>query len=137
MQGLRGGMQYPGRNMQCPDPGRIRHYSLRYRPQQNNETGEILFALMRTRLLLCGLIILLVGLQIRLWTGEGSYANLAELEQRIETQKVRNQVLKTRNQRLESQVRELKNGLDSVEETARNQLGLIKKGETFFLLVER
>ncbi len=88
------------------------------------------------RLLIAILLLLLCGLQYRLWVGEGGFAQVAVIKAGIKQQKEDNARLEKRNQRLETQVIEFKKGLDSVEEHARNQLGLIKKGETFFLLAE-
>lgn len=78
---------------------------------------------------------MLTGLQYRLWVGEGSFADIVALNSQIATQQIANDVLRQRNQRLETQVAEFKEGLDSVEEHARNQLGMIRKGESFFLLL--
>ncbi len=80
------------------------------------------------------LLIFLVGLQYRLWIGPGSWEEIVQLEREIDTQQTINQRLQDRNQVLEHEVHSLKNGLDSVEERARTELGLIKEGETFFLI---
>jgi cell division protein FtsB len=87
------------------------------------------------RPLLIVLALMLTGLQYRLWVGEGSFADIVALNSQIATQQIANDVLRQRNQRLETQVAEFKEGLDSVEEHARNQLGMIRKGESFFLLL--
>jgi len=82
------------------------------------------------------LIILLLGLQYRLWVGEGSVAQKVELEKKIELQQAENDSLKERNRILSLEVDALKNGLDAVEERAREQMGMIKEDETFFMIVE-
>jgi cell division protein FtsB len=81
--------------------------------------------------------LVLFWLQVRLWTGPGSLAEIDRLETEIETQIVSNAELQERNQALLQDVSDLKNGLDSVEERARSELGMIKKGETFYLIVDK
>ncbi len=82
------------------------------------------------------LLLFFAGLQYRLWIGAGSWAQIVSLERDIENQSAINNRLRDRNHILEVEVRDLKNGMDSVEEHARSELGLIKKGETFYLLVD-
>lgn len=89
----------------------------------------------RRRLLLL-LLVILVGLQFRLWTGTGSWEQITSLRRDIVQQKKVNENLNLRNERLYSEVRSLKNDLDSIEERARNDMGLIKSNETFYLIVE-
>lgn len=79
---------------------------------------------------------LLLGLQYRLWVGDGSYAEIARLQDDIARQKVENDKLRERNRVLAIEVDELKSGLQSVEERARMEMGLIKDGETFYMMVE-
>ncbi len=81
--------------------------------------------------------VVLAWLQIRLWTGTGSLAEISRLETEIATQIVNNAELEKRNQSLLEDVSDLKTGLDSVEERARSKLGMIKKGETFYLIVDK
>ncbi len=82
------------------------------------------------------LLVLLVGLQYRLWVSEGSLAHRAELQKKIEQQQAENNRLRERNNVLAIEVEELKSGLDSIEERAREQMGMIKKDETFIMIVE-
>ncbi len=86
--------------------------------------------------LIAVLILLLVGLQYRLWISEGSLAHRAALQQQIEQQRAENKPLSERNAVLVIEVEELKSGLSAIEERAREQMGMIKKGETFFMLVD-
>ena len=80
---------------------------------------------------------MLLWLQIRLWTGAGSLAEINRLETQIDTQIATNSELQERNQALLQDVSDLKNGLDAVEERARSELGMIRKGETFYLIVDK
>ena len=88
------------------------------------------------RLLIVVLIILFIGLQYRLWFGDGSLSEVVQLSKELERQKQKLRELEERNRKLEAQVLDLQNGLDAYEEKARSDLGMIKKGETFFQIVE-
>lgn len=83
------------------------------------------------------LILVLVYLQFRLWAGDGSFAEVVRLQQQIEQQDDEIQQLRERNQRLALEVEELKTGVESIEERARNEMGMIKDGETFYMVVEK
>src|SRR5262245_13030605 len=83
------------------------------------------------------LLCVLVLLQVRLWAGAGSMADIARLEDAIAEQDEANAALQARNSALMDEVSDLRNGLDSIEERARNELGLIREGETFYLIVEK
>jgi cell division protein FtsB len=82
------------------------------------------------------LLLLLAGLQYRLWAGDGSLAQVAELQQQIAAQKGENEQLLERNRILEAEVMELKKGMETVEERARHELGMVKDGETLYQLAE-
>lgn len=82
------------------------------------------------------LILLLGGLQYRLWVGEGSLAQVADLQQQIADQEGENERLLERNRILEAEVMELKKGMETVEERARHELGMVKDGETLYQLAE-
>ncbi|CAK0772610.1 Cell division protein FtsB [Gammaproteobacteria bacterium] len=83
------------------------------------------------------LILVIIGLQYRLWHGIGSLEEVAALRQAIKDQSGENKKLLERNQSMEAEVRDLKSGMDAVEERARMELGMIKKNESFFLVVEK
>jgi cell division protein FtsB len=87
------------------------------------------------RLLIVVLILAFAGLQYRLWFGDGSLSEVVRLSQQLEQQKLKLIELEERNRRLEAQVLDLQSGLDAYEEKARNDLGMIKRGETFYQLV--
>ncbi len=80
------------------------------------------------------LLVLLAGLQYRLWHGEGSLKHAAQLERDIKQQQAENDRMRERNRILDVEVQDLKLGADSVEERARNDIGMIKKDETFFMI---
>jgi|TARA_B110000240_G_scaffold17541_1_gene17917 cell division protein FtsB len=89
------------------------------------------------RWLLIILITFLVGLQFRLWVGEGSLAHQFELDTQIAEQRVENQLLKRRNEKVAQEVESLKSNLESIEEKARRDLGMIKEGEIFYLVIDK
>lgn len=74
-------------------------------------------------------------LQYRLWLGDDSVRTLNMVELELAEQRVNNEQLEQRNRLVEIEVLDLKNGLEAVEERARSELGMIEKGETFYLLV--
>lgn len=86
--------------------------------------------------LLLVLIILLSYLQYRLWIGDGSLAHAHRLENEIKLQQAEIDSMRERNRILDVEVEELKTGLDTIEERARNDIGLIKKDETFFIILD-
>ncbi|WP_275286387.1 cell division protein FtsB [Halomonas elongata] len=78
------------------------------------------------------LVALLVLLQYRLWLGEGSVHELAEVGQRVERLEAENTPLRARNERLAAEVVDLKTGLDAIEERARSEVGMVRSDEQFF-----
>ena len=82
------------------------------------------------KILIAVLLLLFIGLQYKLWFGDGSLSEVVQLSRELETQKARLQLLEERNRILEAQVLDLQNGLDAFEEKARNDLGMIKQEET-------
>jgi len=81
------------------------------------------------------LIALFIGLQYKLWVGDGSLSEVVQLSKELDLQKEKLHQLELRNGVLEAQVLDLQNGLDAFEEKARNDLGMIKQGETFIQLI--
>ena len=82
------------------------------------------------------LLILLIALELKLWTGDGGMREVWRLEQRLDEQKKENAKLKQRNEALAAEVQDLKSGREAIEERARSELGLIKPGEVFYQVVE-
>ena len=80
--------------------------------------------------------ILLVILQVDLWIGEGSLTAMWQLESEMAKQERQNKRLQERNQALEAEVRDLKSGMQAVEERARAELGMVKENETFYQIVD-
>lgn len=86
------------------------------------------------RLLTLLLIILLAALQYRLWLGQNSVADYFRQQQELRSQLASNQELIKRNRLLKADVTDLQQGLEAIEERARNELGLIRDDEVFFRL---
>lgn len=82
------------------------------------------------------LVILLLGLQVRLWIGDGSLSEVVQLKTELLNQQQKLEELKQRNDELSRRVVELQNSDVAIEEIARKDLGMIKKGETFYQIVE-
>ena len=90
---------------------------------------------MPMRLLKVLFIVALVALQYRLWFGKNSLPDYWALQSDVQRQAETNQRLEQRNQVLKADITDLRDGQVALEERARNELGLIKKHETFFRLV--
>ncbi len=77
------------------------------------------------------LLLLLAGVHAQLWTGRGSLAHVQEMQEKIATQKAANEQARLANDRLASEVQDLRDGLDMVEEKARSELGMVKPNEIY------
>jgi cell division protein FtsB len=82
------------------------------------------------------LLLLLVYLQYQLWTSDGGLLDVWELHTEVETLRRENAELQERNAALNAEVLDLKQGLDAIEEHAREDLGMVKQGEVFYQVVE-
>ena len=86
---------------------------------------------MRSRIVPIVLVLLLAVLQWQLWTGRGSVRDVAQLRDKLMTQQEANARSSLANERLSSEVNDLKEGLEMVEERARAELGMVKPNEVF------
>ena len=91
----------------------------------------------KLQLVFAALILMLFGLQYRLWVGEGSLAEVSMLRQQLAAQGAELSDLRERNATLQAEVDDLKTGLAAIEARARSELGLIRQGETYFQLLPR
>ena len=82
------------------------------------------------------LAVLAVALQYPLWAGKGGWMRVWELERNLALQHEGNARLRARNEALEAEVRDLKEGNEAIEERARIELGMIRRDETFYQLVK-
>lgn len=88
------------------------------------------------RLLAITLTALILLIQYPLWLGKGGLLRVWEMERQIELQRQENGRLQTRNSALDAEVRDLKQGLEAVEERARSELGMVRHDEVFFQVLE-
>ena len=77
------------------------------------------------------LLALLLVLQAQIWFGRGSVPNVRQMQLRLDDMSRQKQQAQGENERLASEVRDLKEGLDMVEEKARSELGMVKPNEIF------
>jgi cell division protein FtsB len=86
---------------------------------------------MNPRLLTAALLIILLLLQWPVWFGKGGWFKVWERERELATVERANEERRLRNTAMEADVRDLKDGTGAIEERARQELGMIKKGEVF------
>jgi cell division protein FtsB len=79
---------------------------------------------------------LILLIQVPLWLGKGGWLRVSEIDRQLSAQQAKNGELEARNVALEAEVRDLKQGLEAIEERARYELGMIKSDEVFFQVVE-
>lgn len=89
------------------------------------------------RLLTILLLLLLAALQYRLWFGQNSVADYFRQQEELRSQQASNQELEKRNRLLKADVTDLQQGLEAIEERARNELGLIRDDEVFFRIISQ
>jgi cell division protein FtsB len=65
------------------------------------------------------------------WLGRGSVGDVAQMQRKLQAQQAANLQAQQANERLASEVRDLKEGLEMVEEKARSELGMVKPDEIF------
>lgn len=82
-------------------------------------------------------VILIALLQYPLWLGKGSWLRVWNVNQLIDGQKEKNVAYKQRNETLNAEVRDLKQGNEAVEERARAELGMIKQDEVFYQVIDQ
>lgn len=84
------------------------------------------------RMIVVFLIVTLIGLQGKLWVGDGSVKQWLLLEKKLANQEDENKRLAANNLALEADIEELKSGDQALEEQARFELGMVKEGETYY-----
>ena len=86
---------------------------------------------MNGRLVAALLIGLLAVVQAQLWLGRGSVGDVAQMQRKLDEQKANNAIAQQANERLSAEVRDLREGLETVEEKARGELGMVKPNEIY------
>jgi len=82
------------------------------------------------------MLLLLLGLQGRLWLGDGGVPELWRLDGAVQEQRAEIERLRQRNDSLEAEVKDLKEGTAALEERARSDLGMIKPDEQLIYLAQ-
>ena len=82
------------------------------------------------------LLVLLIWLQYKIWLQDGGIPEVLQLQQEVEEVKTEVKSLQDRNSSLDAEVKDLKKGLDAIEERARSELGMIKEGEVYYQVIE-
>lgn len=90
----------------------------------------------RINLVVMALLVALALFQYRLWFESGGVRDLIRLKKTLAVQEAENEKLQKRNEELTFQIDRLKNSHDAAESRARNELGMIKKGEKFYQIVK-
>ncbi|HEX7386457.1 MAG TPA: cell division protein FtsB [Castellaniella sp.] len=93
--------------------------------------------LSQRRLLVIALIGLLAALQYRLWLGDGGMLPRHRLQVAVDQATRQDDALGKRNSALQAEVDDLGKGGQAIEARARSELGMIRNGETFYLVVQR
>ncbi len=88
------------------------------------------------RLLTFVFVLIIAALQYPLWLGKGGWLRVWDLDRQINLQKTANTELKERNDTLDAEVRDLKQGSAAIEERARSELGMIKQDEVFYQVMQ-
>ena len=85
--------------------------------------------------LAAALAVAVLLLQYRVWLSEDGVREVARLKRAVAVQRADNEALAERNRQLAAEVRDLKTGMDALEERARSDLGMIAHNETFYQVV--
>ncbi|MBC7993278.1 MAG: cell division protein FtsB [Rhizobacter sp.] len=83
------------------------------------------------RVVTLALLALLALVHTELWLGKGGVPRVMDLQARLDTQKAENEAANARNDQITAEVRDLKEGLEMVEEKARFELGMVKPDEIY------
>ena len=82
------------------------------------------------------LVLFLVMMQVNIWLTKDGYSRVAEIKELVQDQQKENNEMVSRNSQLKEEIKDLKDGYSAIEEKAREDIGMIKEGEEFYLLTE-
>lgn len=88
------------------------------------------------KIIIIFLLTLLIWLQYKVWLQDGGIPEVLQLEQEIEVVRSEVKTLKERNSSLNAEVKDLKKGLDAIEERARSEMGMLKEGEVYYQVIQ-
>ena len=82
------------------------------------------------------LLVLFIWVQYKIWLQEGGIPEVLQLQKEVAIEQVQVEKLQERNQSLDAEVKDLKKGLEAIEERARSEMGMIKQGEIYYQVIE-
>jgi len=83
------------------------------------------------------LLLIILSVQIKIWTGESSFFGLKELKEEVVTLEDKKTSILRANKMLDAEKIKLSSGRDAIEGLARSELGLIKPGESFYIFSDQ
>ncbi len=75
-------------------------------------------------------------MQVNIWLTKDGYSRIVEIKKLMQDQQEENDEMSSRNSRLKEEIKDLKDGYAAIEEKAREDIGMIKEGEEFYLITE-
>ena len=82
------------------------------------------------------LVLLLLIMQVNIWLTKDGYSRIVEIKELMQNQRQENDEMASRNSQLKEEIKDLKDGFSAIEEKAREDIGMIKEGEEFYLITE-
>ena len=81
-------------------------------------------------------VLLLLIMQVNIWLTKEGYSRIVEIKGLMQDQQQENDEMSSRNSQLKEEIKDLKDGYAAIEEKARENIGMIKEGEEFYLITE-
>ena len=75
-------------------------------------------------------------MQVNIWLTKDGYSRIVEIKRLMQDQQQENDKMASRNSQLKEEIKDLKDGYAAIEKKAREDIGMIKEGEEFYLLTE-
>ena len=75
-------------------------------------------------------------MQVNIWLTKDGYSRIVEIKRLMQDQQQENYEVASRNSQLKEEIKDLKDGYAAIEEKAREDIGMIKEGEEFYLITE-
>ena len=75
-------------------------------------------------------------MQVNIWLTKDGYSRVVEIKRLMQDQQQENDKMASRNSQLKEEIKDLKDGYAAIEEKARENIGMIKEGEEFYLITE-
>ena len=75
-------------------------------------------------------------MKVNIWLTKDGYSRIVEIKRLMQDQQEENDEMSSRNSRLKEEIKDLKDGYAAIEEKAREDIGMIKEGEEFYLITE-